>query len=366
VRSSLQLAMVDAEGGDGGGEGGDGGGSDGDGGDEGGGDDGDDGDEGDDGEDDDADDDDANDDDANDDDANDDDGDLDGGAPAPSAAPYGPSPPAPEHPTAMNVVFGEVYQKQDGSLVRYEPTSNIELNREIPIDPTPRSAGPNPSGRPSEKPDEPDAGTASRDPDPADARPSPPEAPDRGPPNFDGGPRGNPDRGTTPRSNTPRPPRSARPVYPPGESVEKSMQEAEAQRHNPFGSLWFYFKVRNKGPKDYKQLGKPFTRPGEKNPYEDAGNYNYGAMANALGLSLETALDFAGAAQAVASGGKVSGMIAILTSGDLKTLDNAHDQEMIRQGYADAAELWRQRDPLPRATPAPNPPLGPPSPRRLR
>jgi hypothetical protein len=52
--------------------------------------------------------------------------------------------------------------------------------------------------------------------------------------------------------------------------------------------LWFYDQVRNGGPWDFKQQGKP---------YEDAGNYHYGYMAACSGIPLSVALRAAGWAQ---------------------------------------------------------------------
>ena len=51
---------------------------------------------------------------------------------------------------------------------------------------------------------------------------------------------------------------------------------------------WFYYQVRNKGPRDYKQLHPQFR---------DVGNFNYGVMAYCLNLSEESAKRAAGLAQ---------------------------------------------------------------------
>jgi len=63
-------------------------------------------------------------------------------------------------------------------------------------------------------------------------------------------------------------------------------------RHGKFFSPadlhWFYNQVRNGGPWDFKQLGAQF---------EDFGNFHYGAVGTALGLSRQLLLRAAGWAQ---------------------------------------------------------------------
>lgn len=97
------------------------------------------------------------------------------------------------------------------------------------------------------------------------------------------------------------------PPLPPGESVDRNIQTAIAQRIRiqamPFPPLlapngrqavtlgYFYAQVHNGGPWDYKQRGKQFI-PG--------GNFNYGATGTALGLSRQVLFRAAGAAQIVA------------------------------------------------------------------
>ena len=54
---------------------------------------------------------------------------------------------------------------------------------------------------------------------------------------------------------------------------------------------WFYTQVRNKGEWDYKK-GQP--------QYESFGNFNYGAVGTAAGISETVLLRAAGAAQSLA------------------------------------------------------------------
>jgi RHS repeat-associated protein len=69
------------------------------------------------------------------------------------------------------------------------------------------------------------------------------------------------------------------PLAPPGVLVDENTVLARVQK----GRLvfderilyWFYQQVRNRGPWDYKQLGKQ---------YEDFGNFNYGVTGSALGI----------------------------------------------------------------------------------
>lgn len=74
---------------------------------------------------------------------------------------------------------------------------------------------------------------------------------------------------------------------PPGVDINKNIREAEEQV-NPF---WFRSQVRNKGPWDYKQLGKQ---------YKEFGNFNYGAIGSAMGISRRTLLREAERAQQAA------------------------------------------------------------------
>ncbi|PZM81157.1 MAG: hypothetical protein DKT66_18200 [Candidatus Melainabacteria bacterium] len=75
---------------------------------------------------------------------------------------------------------------------------------------------------------------------------------------------------------------------PPNASVDANIKEAEG---HPRDLNWIYNQVRLGGPWDYKQRGKQ---------YEAFGNFNYGAIAHAACLQLETALRAAGFANQAA------------------------------------------------------------------
>lgn len=49
--------------------------------------------------------------------------------------------------------------------------------------------------------------------------------------------------------------------------------------------LWFKNMVQNGGAWDYKQLDADTRPPGTTSIYENFGNYNYGAVGTALGMS---------------------------------------------------------------------------------
>jgi hypothetical protein len=90
------------------------------------------------------------------------------------------------------------------------------------------------------------------------------------------------------------PPDPATMVVPPRADVDMNIREAETHRLN---LPWFYRKVHGTGPWDYKH-GAPREPAGNAesppNPYEDFGNYNYGATGAALGLSPELLFRAAG------------------------------------------------------------------------
>ena len=75
---------------------------------------------------------------------------------------------------------------------------------------------------------------------------------------------------------------------PPGYNYLQNVQIAESQLPSPLCLYCFYKQVRNKGPWDYKQQGRQ---------YESFGNWNFGAMGAAAGISLGTLNAGAGWAQ---------------------------------------------------------------------
>jgi RHS repeat-associated protein len=96
----------------------------------------------------------------------------------------------------------------------------------------------------------------------------------------------------------------------------------------------YYQKVRNKGPWDYKQnfnLDESGARV-FPSPYEDFGNYNYGATAAALGIPESAGLRAAGYAGQRARGH--SRLDSITTAlGPAPFGDDAADQIQIKLGY---------------------------------
>ena len=153
---------------------------------------------------------------------------------------------------------------------------------------------------------------------------------------FDGGEnlyeyvKGNPVRFVDPLGMEPK---VAVPEAPPGVNIEDNI--AEAQRHRNSGSrisdaLWFYDRVRNKGPWDYKQLGSK---------YEDFGNFNYGACGKAVGIKREALKRAAGAAQRAAGTSKPEWGTPW---GNPPYGDEPKDQEMIQGGIEYYYEQQKQ------------------------
>ena len=81
-------------------------------------------------------------------------------------------------------------------------------------------------------------------------------------------------------------------AIPPGDSVDVHMKIANDQwKKDPaIGAFmsWFYYKVRNHGPWDYKQ---------QDHAWEDYGNFHYGAVGRAGQLPTQILLRAAGFAQ---------------------------------------------------------------------
>jgi RHS repeat-associated protein len=121
------------------------------------------------------------------------------------------------------------------------------------------------------------------------------------------------------------------PKAPPGVSVNKNIAQAKA--HNDGlgldSMLWFYGQVRNKGPWDYKQLGRQ---------YRDFGNFNFGATGSAVGFDALSLLRAAGWAQIQAGTSRPQwgdpGMLLDPSSGRAPYGDDPRDQELIKDGIA--------------------------------
>ncbi|MBF0137045.1 MAG: hypothetical protein HQL65_12465 [Magnetococcales bacterium] len=85
--------------------------------------------------------------------------------------------------------------------------------------------------------------------------------------------------------STPDPEKIHHPIYPEGIDLDKNVQEAW---DNKWNIRWFKSQVENKGPKDYKQLGRQ---------YENFGNFHYGVYGKAAGIPDSVLLRAAGWAQ---------------------------------------------------------------------
>jgi RHS repeat-associated protein len=96
--------------------------------------------------------------------------------------------------------------------------------------------------------------------------------------------------------------------------VDQNVSQAKAYRLLFFsGGLgtgiaanWFYNQVRGHGPWDYKQDKSinDFGLPDPRSPFEDFGNFNFGATAAALGIPEDVALRGAGWASTQADPGR--------------------------------------------------------------
>ena len=131
------------------------------------------------------------------------------------------------------------------------------------------------------------------------------------------------------------------PDHPPSADVDKNVADAHGNRWllymfplgAPIAGGWFYQQVRNKGPWDYKQSTtmNDFGVPNFPSPYEDLGNFNYGATGAALGLPLD-ALLIGGGLAATRSHPETSGTTWDRLF-DLAAADDLTDQVQILQGY---------------------------------
>lgn len=121
------------------------------------------------------------------------------------------------------------------------------------------------------------------------------------------------------------------PSAPPGVDIEANINEAEG-KWNP---VWFYNQVRNKGPWDFKQLGRQ---------YEDFGNFHYGATGTAFGFPESVLLNMAGRAQKAAGNSLPAygepGPIFWPFSGTGSYGDDPKDQYWIKKGI----DFYTNRD----------------------
>lgn len=92
---------------------------------------------------------------------------------------------------------------------------------------------------------------------------------------------------------SPHPPYDISSFSPPGVSLIDNMMLARFHKGpSALTYYWFYRQVKNRGPWDYK------NNSGRK--YENFGNFHYGAIGTAAGISSEALLRAAGLAQRIA------------------------------------------------------------------
>jgi hypothetical protein len=114
------------------------------------------------------------------------------------------------------------------------------------------------------------------------------------------------------------------PVKPRNANLQDNIRAAENSKWLVWSAdrlNWFYEKVKNQGPWDYKQQGFE---------YQGFGNFNYGATGAAAGIQLEVLLRGAGWAQERAHTRKKEWGHWYLGS---PYGDDPEDQEWIKAGY---------------------------------
>jgi RHS repeat-associated protein len=95
------------------------------------------------------------------------------------------------------------------------------------------------------------------------------------------------------------------PSHPASANIQANISAAENSAWMVFAlprMFWFYGQVRNKGPWDYKQQGQSLNGVGnwEPSPYQEFGNFNFGATGAAAGIPSGVLLRGAGMAQEAA------------------------------------------------------------------
>ena len=124
------------------------------------------------------------------------------------------------------------------------------------------------------------------------------------------------------------------PEYPPGVDLKLNIARAHKSMWLILAAprlFWFYMQVRNRGPWDYKQI-KTLNDFGalSPSPFEQFGNFNYGATGAAAGLPLQVLLRGAGWAQQRA---RTSDPRWGRWYGSAPYGDDPRDQEQITAGY---------------------------------
>ena len=139
-------------------------------------------------------------------------------------------------------------------------------------------------------------------------------------------------------------------AIPPGVTIQGNIYRAlEFQRtHTRQETIaWFNDAVRNnknghlpqEQSMDYKQLDADTRAPGEESIYTDFGNYNYGAVGRALGISDEILLRGAGYQQQMDNGKSVTEALIEMLTDQVNYGDNPGDQSLIQDGIETAKDL---------------------------
>jgi hypothetical protein len=131
------------------------------------------------------------------------------------------------------------------------------------------------------------------------------------------------------------------PKYPPGASVQETLRVAQAVNFvsiSPVIKYYLFYRiVRGGAPMDLKQKGKAYF----PNPFEAAGNFNFGLFGRALGIPTEVLLRGAGAYQWF---GPASDPSFGNPLGDYPYGDEPKDQEWIKRGIDYFDELQRSEN----------------------
>ena len=134
---------------------------------------------------------------------------------------------------------------------------------------------------------------------------------------------------------------SGRPFHPGGANIDQNIAEESSNAPllpNVLGAPLvledFYHKVRNHGPWDYKQVRtlNDYGSLDSASPFEDFGNFNFGATAAALGIPENVALRGAGYAGQRAVGQSFPDSVKTAL-GPAPFGDDPLDQIQIKLGY---------------------------------
>jgi len=129
------------------------------------------------------------------------------------------------------------------------------------------------------------------------------------------------------------------PMAPAGADLRLNIADAERNMRlwpwGPAGAASFYAMVHNTGPWDYKQVSilDDFGELPARSPFEDFGNFNYGAAGAAAGFPLDVLLRAAGAASLIADPRRLDLGLSV-PWGAAPYGDTHEDQAQIRLGFS--------------------------------